>query len=702
MALSPVSQDERLWRLKRIASEWGIEDFNEEAPLARPSVSPVSPAFKSPNDDSVADDILKRRRASSLQSQNGGGVKKAFSLSRKSSFATKEIYDALDSHVTSAGNPGVAEALIEKLRLAGGDVNSPNVKTRPTFNVRRKSSTENFERSKILQTAIANGQIDMVSVLIPHADPFTLDAALPKALRSGNIKIVELLLQYGANVSQTPDGQDAFRQMCITGSQEDLVGLVLRSGGRPAPSFLSEAMIDAARKGCTGTVMRLSRSTADASFKHAEALKEAVSQCRVDVGLALLTGSNPPNLQGLNEAFSKLFTHPTIMPNEKIAFAEILLCAGAEGDVVSAALVQACTTQFYEMIDLLLGYGASIEFERAMVVRDAIEKHNTSLVQILLSEKTALSPAIASDLVQNIPKRISSDERQIFLSILLRRGATGQALDDALIDAVENRDVDCVKLLLTPHFSGSGKLQPKASHNLKKGPRSMVFERHAMADVNYKAGLALQLAVLSGNLSMVEFILAAKPSKETLVQVFPSIAQLPPNDRYHMAESLLSAGVSGPCVHSALQAAIDEVPPQRDERLIRLLLQHDGDSSINDAAPITSAIEHVDVDLLGALLKRRPTEKNAAKALAQAMTVDDHNKRVQMVSLLLEAGAASAVKTVGEALIKVLQQTPTDLRLLDVLLKQGKADINLNNGDPAVLGKLLPSCELTHTVLHRK
>ena len=700
MALSPVSADERLWRLRRLAQEYDIDDSPEPAPLYKPSAtpSPLTPNFKNPEDEHRADDLLRRRRQVNSQANGdgsggaAGGKKRSFTLTRKDSFtskfASKEIFDALDAHVANAGAPGVAEALIHKLRMAGGDLNRANTKSKTPFHLRRKSVDDlGQEQSRILQKAVENGQEDMVDVLVPHAEPATLDASLPLALRNGNLRIVEALLRHGASVSQTPEGQFQFRQMCINGGQADLVGLILQSDGRPPPDWISGAMIDAARKGCAGTVAQLSRSLADGSFDDGAALKEAISQCRVDIALAIIIGNKPPNKQCLNEAFLKVATHPAMNPPEKITLTDILLLAGAEGDVVSAALVKACKTEFYDMIDLLISNGASIEFQNAMVVKNAIESGNISLVQLLLNERAVLNPVLAGELIESIGKRIHPEDRRILLSTLLRKGAKGPPLDEALIKAVEGGDNECVKLLLTPHFPGSGKLQPKASHDLKTGPRSMVFERHATADVNHKGGLALSKAVSSGNLTMVEYILAAKPNIETLVAVFPGINSLNQMERYHMTESFLNAGVTGPCVHAALQQAIDEAPPRRDERLIKILLQHDVDANVNDGAPILSAIEHLDADLLEALLRKRPTTKNATAALQKAMAVEDKGKRARMVSALLRAGANESTKTVGESLMKALHEQPTDTRLLAVILQQGHADVNMDMGDPVVLGK---------------
>lgn len=702
MAQNPEPVDEKQWMLSRMAQEYGIDIPDQASPLSGPPTSPppLTPQFKNTNDEFMADELLKRRRISGAQSPNGhangggggGGIilkKRSSILSRKDSFDSKEIFDALDDHVENHGSPGVAEALIHKLRVAGGDLNNaPTAKSKRPFHLKRRSSgVPTQSQSRILKTAVENGQEDMVAVLAPYADPATIDAALLLAVEKGNLRITETLLSHGANLSTSENGKFAFQQLCFNGEHPELVGLLLRTDGRPRPEWISGAMVIATEKGHVDTVVRLSMSVADGSYNDAAALKTAIRMCRIDIALAILLGEKPPTKQHVNEAFQLVFRHPTIMPPEKKKLANILLLAGAEGDVVSQALVQACDTEFYDMIDLLLEHGASVEFENALALKTAIQRGNLGLIEVLLREGTAtsqaLSPHVAAELILSIPKRTSSEHRRVILKMLLRKGAQGPALDDALIDAAESQDFRCVELLVSSKFSGTGKLQPPTQHDLKRGPRSMVFERHATANVNHNGGLALSVAVKSGNVPIVKVILEAQPNVEILTAIFPEILRLERKSRFEMTRAFLAAGVSGPCIGDALQLAVEEHPPRRDTQLIGLLLQHDVDGNNNKAAPILAAIEHVDVDLLRVLLRKRPvTPRNATIAFVKAMSVEDRDARRRMVGLLLAAGADVESQAVGEALLSTLQEEPTDLSLLESLLIHGKVDINQDYGAP--------------------
>ncbi|KAM7207764.1 Serine/threonine-protein phosphatase [Naviculisporaceae sp. PSN 640] len=694
MASSPSNQEARRNRLRQLASEWGVV-----SPPALPPLTPISPApsFRTPNDDFLAEELLKRQRFTANQGKDSrGGIKRAFSSGK--TWEPKEIFDALEAHVANCGAPGVADALIAKLLVVGGNPNLLQAKSRGSILGRRKSM-ESMERSRVLQKAIEHRQIDMVTVLAQHADPFTLDAALPLAIRTGDARFVQILLSRGANTTQTQDAQDAFRQLCIVGGHADMVGLILQSEGRPPPEWVSIAMVDAARKGCLATVLRISRSTADGGYQNAEALKHAIAQCRVDIALAILTGTRPPNpgSRGLVEAFTQLFQHPTIGPNEKMALTESLLCAGANGDAVSIALSQACIAEFYELVDLLIFYGASVEYQNASVVKQAISQGQTSLVQVLVTEHTPLSPLNASECVAQIPKNIPPEDRHALLNILLRKGAGGTALHEALIDAVQAGDMQSVDLLVRPYFPGGRRVSgPDAPQNT----RAVAFERHEMASVDHNGGQALSIATMTCNIPMVKQLLVGRPSPDTMALIFPQLNNLPPSDRYQIAECFLAAGLTGPCVSAALQQAIEERPPRRDESYISLLLRHNADVNFNEGAGILSAIGHLDTRLLEALLKKRPSPQTCAAAIAKAMTVSDKPTRYQMTRLLIEAGAGRVGTEVSEALVQLLPIKPLDVPLTSLLLELGGADANFNQSAAVILAINDPSPDVLEMVLH--
>lgn len=685
-------QENKRARLQLLGEEWGITHQPLASPLPRPD---HPPSYRTDNDEFIAEELLKRQRINESQGQQTkGGLSRAFTTKKKT-WEYREIYNALVAHITNQGSPGVAECLILRLNLAGGNLNLAQ-KSRTSLLGRRKS-LDLAERSQVLRIAVKNGHYEMVEVLLPYADALGLDTALPIAIRDQNLPIVRLLIRYGASVAQTADGQDAFRQVCAIGGQPDLAALILSSEGRPSASWVSQSMVEASRVGCLNTVIHLSQSTADGNHDGAAALKAAVALGRRDIVLAIVLGNKPPAQPGLNEAFDQLITHQNINPNEKIAMAEILLCAGAGGDSASKALIHASATYFLEMVHLLVSHGASIEYQDAIAIRKAVSKGKLDLVEVMLGGKSKFSSHYASECVELLPKKMRFEERYSFLNLLLRKGACGAPLDEALVDAAEVGDIEAAKLLLTPLFPG-GKIV--GVNDIRKGPRSMVFERHETASTDHRGALALQIAVKKGNTAIANLILTNKPPNPVaLAQVFPSVRKLPSLERYQISELFLRAGLTGPSVNSALENAIDEQPPHRDEKLIALFLRYNADVNFNEGHTITAAISQNDVRLLERLLKSKPTIQVAAKAIPRAMEAGDSSTRLQMVNMLLAAGASQGGPEVSAAVDAAVQANPPDKKLLKTLLQQGNADVNVNEGISVEHAVLHPDPEILEMIL---
>lgn len=685
-AMSPQRpQDNRRARLLELAAAVGLTEL---PPL--PPLPPIRLPSPSPQDDLQAEELLRQRRQAENSEASQSSLKRAFSSTKKP-WEAKEIFDVLDNHVSKGGSPAVANVLIRKLLELGG---SPNFKaskgSRSSSILSRRKSMESLERSQILQKAIQNRQTDMVAVLANYADDQTLGMALPDAIRSKDITILGLLLQRGTSIAQSQNGQIEFRQLCISGGHPDLVGLVLQSSGGMSSQHLSLCLIDASKRGCLQTVWRLSRSAADADFDTAEALRVAIGQSRVDIALAILTGRQPPTPggAGLMECFKQLLNQ-SIGPNEKLFLTEALLCAGAPGDMVAVALQQACEAENLDMVHLLVENGASVEYQEAKVLCDTIARGNCNMLQLLLNDQTRLNPNFASRCVSVIPTTINPENRYAFLNILLRKGAGGTALGDALIAAVRAGDSQSVDLLLTPYFPED---TIPSETRPRKGSLQMKHARHEMASVDHLNGMALNNAVMMVNIDMVKKLLTGKPSPATLELVFPQVKKLAPNKRYLITEAFLAAGLSGPCLSVALTEAIEEQHPRRDDRFISLLLRYtEGTQSDNDSG-VLSSIAVGDVPLLRKMLKRPLTPQTSAAAMAKVMAINDQEVRYTIVELLLQAGAGRDGDEVSAALSQVLATQPLDVQLFSLLLKLGSVDANFKNGEPVALGMLSLPC----------
>ncbi|KAM0562349.1 hypothetical protein ACHAPJ_002038 [Fusarium lateritium] len=656
-------------RIIQLSQQWGFSlPPNAPAHLTRP---PHPTSFRTHGDDEVAEGLLQRRSAEVAQLRPKSGLSRAFSsgnLKKGKHWDTKDILNVLNSWVDSSGSPGVAEALLAKLAAAGVDLSGMQTQKAGILN-RRKSVEFGLDRTRLLKSAIERDQLEMVHVLIPHADALTLDTCLPAAVRIRNPRIVEVLLRYGANASQTAEGQDEFRKACSVPALSEIASLILRSDGRPSAVCVSQALTDATRAQCFDTVLHLSRSTADGNYNDAEAFKMAITSERRDIAMAIATGNRPPQNPGLEQAFQQLMENPELSPKSKLDFAELLLCCGAQGPILERSLEMACDSQFFEMANLLARYGASIEHNDASALKAAISKGQANLVSSLLNGSSKIDPALASSCVPLIPKETDPRTRQALLYSLLRRGANGSVLNDSLIEAAKSGDVQSVELLLNPHFHEP----PNEQQNGHGKPR--ISNRHAVASPDHQNGEALRIAISTGNADMASRILAARPSHETLNAVFPLVKSLPAEERYRMIELFLRGALTGPSLHIALQDAISEDPSQRDDALINLLLKYNADINYDEGVGLHAIIAQKDLGLFTTLMQSASPQTASAR-IADVMKVDNHQVRFEMLSVLFNARASVGGQQVAEALLATLSERPVDMSLLRLLLQQGKADIN--------------------------
>ncbi|KAJ2969089.1 hypothetical protein NQ176_g8850 [Zarea fungicola] len=631
--MSPLTPNERQKRILQLSSEWGLVI----PPTPTPLTKPLRSTFLGSGDDDAAEALMQRRAAEAAQLRPKGGLSRAFStnnLKKGKNWDPRELVEALAAHVANGGSAGIAQALIAKLSAAGVDL-------------------------------------------------------IPAAIRKNDSPVVDLLLRYGANVGETADGQDAFRNACAVHGQSDMIGKVLHSPGCPSPALVSQAMCDASRSGCLESVLQLSRSTADGNYNHGDALVAAVNMGRRDIALAIIMGNKPPQPPVLNSAFTTLYTHSSLNPSTKLDIAELLLCAGTEGEPPAMALEQACKSQFYDMVFLLSNYNVSIEHNDAAALKYAIARGDMELVGNLLGSRAALNPQHASACVSLIPKQSPFEGRLSLLTQLLHRGASGHALSQCLIDAAESGDLESVELLLNPRFP--------QNTGVSDGTPSPLTT-HAVASVDFRDGEALRTAVIRADTVLAQKLLRARPSPQTITSVFPLTRKLPVQERHQMVSLFLQGSLSGDCLHAALQDALSPPPSQRDDGLIKQLLSTGADINYNSGEGLVPLIKQMDLKLL-AMMGNSISPQTAASRLSDAMHVPDHRSRFEMIKIFLAAGAVIGVAEVATATLETLSEKPVDMSLLRLLLEAGSADINgcegaimakaVENPDPKVLDLVL-------------
>ncbi len=383
-------------------------------------------------------------------------------------------------------------------------------------------------------------------------------------------------------------------------------------------------------------------------------LMQVVEMDRIDLVAAIILAPKPPSAAGLDAALNSVVSSTSF--NKRYSLIEILLCGRPVGNAASEALFKATLLANVGMMQLLLAHKVDINHNGASAVAHAIQRNRGDLVGLLLQNQS-LKPDLASELVRHIPRASQPTDKIGILSKLLVNGASGTYCNELLITAAEQNDLDTAQLLIC---YGRDQNNPVCS-------------------VNYNASKCLQVAVSRNNVSMVKLLaLEGSPSKFSLATAFSSIPpNLNKNDHFLMVQTLLRGGAHGPEVNEALHAAVTR---HKSPRLVKMLV-HFG--AVVTSGTLFACVSQGSVDLLDVLIARI-SPRTCAQAIAIAMKHSGAT-RYRMIKVLLGPSAGLDVPEISSAVVDILQNCPEDIKLLALLCRDGKANVNFKNGLAVVL-----------------
>jgi hypothetical protein len=326
---------------------------------------------------------------------------------------------------------------------------------------------------------------------------------------------------------------------------------------------------------------------------------------------------------------------------------DILLSNGAHGPGSNSTLIKitmkvlsqpesTANPTLHSMMRLLIRHDASIDYKSGAALKACVSKNRVELVEILLAARD-LDIEVATEAFALIDFTDEPDTKVQVAKMLLAKGACGNPLHEALIQAVKINHLGAVEMLV-----------------LREEPNR--------ASVNYCRAQALQDAVSREKLQIVEVLLTANPTLESLCLAFRQIRKASKQSRLWLTRVLLRQGVEGDAVHQSLSAAIVDEAPTRDERLIQLLVE----SGARVDPHLEAAVEKGDESLLRILLIGQPSIQAASEALLASLDIPGQEKRSRIIGLLFAAGADVNFQG-GRAILRATKYC--DLASLDVLLQ---------------------------------
>ena len=526
---------------------------------------------------------------------------------------------------------------------------------------------------------------EMMSILLSKAKGaagLPLDKALVVSVEQRLVSITKLLLNHKASVNYN-DAQalqicasigdlESFKLLLNKGRpQQNLMQHVLRqipSGPRRLRYDMTKSIIDAAQPiGIPTPVLDV-------------ALMEAVDSPSelVDldlVNLVLNAGANVDCLhgkclqlatqRGFLELLELLVRHNPGPPSVSSAIANViriknpamrrraatvLLHHGAQGPDVSEALYDALEERRIdeELVHLLLTK-ADINDRRGRLLSKAMVSLSVSMISSVIE----ISKPEKSTLIAALPAMLNpyTKDRQAKLSSLLQAGIGREALDSALVQEINNGaayDFTIVKMLL--------------NHG---------------ASCSHDSGKAIELAMLSENMMLLEYLIGSKPSHHIIAGLLPTaMNEVGVRKRHKLMSMLLHGGAKGDQVNRSLIAEVHR-PSGCSLQIVDVLIEFGAQVDFANGDAIKHAVSQpLHINILQALVQGRGASNILASLIPLAMA-HEQDVRLQLLLVLFSRGASTA--EVNAALVNAVSEGPDSLPTIDLLLKN-KASVDFDNG----------------------
>ena len=505
--------------------------------------------------------------------------------------------------------------------------------------------------AETLVQVVRSGNRDIARLLILHgASPLHRSAeALKIAVAAGDVELVKILLVDSVTKSCASRLFKEIPKPYTETQTYNLMSALIFKGA--SGTSLDEALVVAVQQQ-SGIITRLLLDhKASADYNDAQALQIAASAGDLStVGLLLSKGRPQPH--------SMQYVLPLVPPGpQKLRYDMTRLVIDAASSVkiptplLNAALMQTIDSQRHEvdlpLANILIVAGADVNHSNGRCFRLATKGGALELLELLVTSSATRSSITSA--VPEVSKLPPSMLKRRIMTLLLDHGARGPSVSQALIDALEEALVDEV----------------------------MVMALLSHADVNYRGGQALVLAMRLTTKLICSMIDIGKPDQQTLNAALSIALDPSTTDRQKKLDLLLNAGIDQEGLDDALVLEISN-GPSLSITLVESLLHHHASCNHDTGKALELAIRSGNVALLELLVSSKPNHQTLASKLSIAMQEAEKSLRYQFVVILLQSGARGT--RVSDALAQeVCSDQACELQLVRLLV-QYNAKIDHSDG----------------------
>ena len=505
--------------------------------------------------------------------------------------------------------------------------------------------------AETLVQVVRSGNRNIAKLLILHgASPLHRSAeALKIAVSAGDVELVKILLVDSVTKNCASRLFKEIPRPYTEPQTYDLMSALIFKGA--SGTSLDEALVVAVQQQ-SGVITRLLLDhKASADYNDAQALQIAASAGDLStVGLLLSKGRPRPH--------SMQYVLPLVPPGpQKLRYNMTKSIIDAASSVkiptpmLDAALMQTIDSQCHEidlpLANILIVAGADVNHSNGRCFKLATRKGALELLELLVTSSASRSSI--SSAVPEVSKLPHSSLKRRIMTFLLDHGARGPAVSQALIDSLEEKLVD----------------------------EDMVMALLAHADVNYRGGQALVLAMRLTTKLISSMIDIGKPDQQTLNAALSIALDPSTKGRQTKLDLLLKAGIDQKGLDGALVQEISN-GPSHSTTLVESLLHHHASCNYDNGKAMEFAIKSGNVKLLELLVDSKPNHQTLASMLSIAMREAEKSLRYKLVFILLQGGARG--NRVSDALAQeVCSDQACELQLVRLLV-QHNAKIDYSDG----------------------
>ncbi|KAF4619086.1 hypothetical protein G7Y89_g14761 [Cudoniella acicularis] len=382
----------------------------------------------------------------------------------------------------------------------------------------------------------------------------------------------------------------------------------------------------------------------DQEDRRSDVLAQATQNCQLEVVWILTKQADD---------FAKTEALPFAIQQNDTAKARVLLDAGADAATFHTEFLSAIEKNGADdMVEtLILANEKGPYFDNGAALQKAIEAGREDLANAIATCENKPSPKSFDIAVALAYAKLAHDpeKQHRMIETCIQGGARGSNTDEILHQTAKFGQTALTDLLLA-----SG------------------------ASVDHQEGAALRHAITSEQPALLTTLLRGKPSPSTLATIIPATMTLSnPAVTYESIDHLLSAGLQGNSVAETLITIVNRssgtTSDSEDLRLIQLLLEKgEADINFDGGKSIRLAATAGNTALLKLLLPHNPSVESLNAAFPLAMQLQDAAWRLEVVTMILQAGATG--KVIDDALLESASTGKDGVKLTSVLLSRSSVD----------------------------